>query len=352
MKNIYNKKIFIISVIAALLAGVVGGLSAETLVQELQKMNGIGIGLLVGSFFVLVVFGIYEYFYNEHLKRFYKSVIDSSPTIIIISDGTKIIDVNKAFLEYFGFDSLQTFQKSNAVCLDDYFTQAKGYLQVVDNGIHWFEYVLNHPQKQHIARLKIGEKVYYFLVTVAKIQTKEGLYSVVLSDITKEEEYKIKLRHSSVSDFLTGVYNRRYFNDKLKEMISLAERYNRTFSLVMLDIDHFKKINDKYGHDFGDKVLREFVGVIRKNIRDIDVFCRTGGEEFTIILPETALKDAVRVAKKLNEIVRNHKGIVSYTISLGVVEYIKGESDQDIYRRADTAMYRAKTSGRDRVVIG
>ena len=100
-------------------------------------------------------------------------------------------------------------------------------------------------------------------------------------------------------------------------------------------------------------MLVEFASLIRKHIRDSDYFCRIGGEEFAVILPETTLNDAVRVAKKINKIVReNPNATVPITVSLGVVEYIKGESEADIYKRADNALYKAKTSGRDRVVIG
>ncbi len=136
------------------------------------------------------------------------------------------------------------------------------------------------------------------------------------------------------------------FDDNAQELLKKKKLLN------FIDIDHFKRINDKYGHDVSDKVLVEYSKLIQEHIREPDILCRAGGEEFVVILPETTLNDAVRVARKINKIVKQHKKVVEITVSLGVVEYIKGESEKDIYKRADNALYRAKANGRDKVVIG
>ncbi len=304
---------------------------------------------------LLVVFAIlaYESYLSSVQKRYYKSIIDNSRNIIIVTDGKRIVDVNKSFLEFFQVASLEEFMKRNKSCLLDYFVKEEGYLNPEKTGDAWFEYVLKNPQKKHKVKLEVNGSTYYFLVTVSKIESDEELYSIVMADITAEEKYRLELEKTAITDPLTGIYNRRYFQKKLKEEISLAQRYSRPFSLILMDIDHFKKINDRYGHDVGDKVLVEFATAVKKQLRNFDVFCRIGGEEFAVILPETKLHDAVRVAKKINRIVReNPNTTIKVTVSMGVVEYIKGESEADIYKRADNALYKAKTSGRDRVMTG
>ena len=117
----------------------------------------------------------------------------------------------------------------------------------------------------------------------------------------------------------------------------------------MFDIDFFKKINDKYGHDAGDRVLQEYSLLIQNSLRDSDTLCRIGGEEFIIILPQTEKKDAQKLAEKLRKLVEKTKLTVSLTISLGVSEYIPGEDIDSLIKRADKALYRAKNGGRNRV---
>ncbi len=303
----------------------------------------------------LVVFALlsYESYLSRSQKRYYRSIIDNSRNIIIITDGKEIIDVNKSFLEFFQVNSLEEFMQKSKACLLDYFVKEEGYLDTDETPETWFKHVLKHPHMKHKVKLRVEESVYYFLVNVSRVETDETLYSIVMADITVEENYRLELERTALTDPLTGIYNRRLFQNRLKEEINLAQRYSRPFSLILMDIDHFKKINDKYGHDIGDTVLIEFVEVVKKQIRQLDIFCRIGGEEFAIILPETTLHDAVRVVKKINTLVReNPEATVAATVSIGVVEYIKGESEEDIYKRVDNALYKAKTLGRDRVVTG
>ena len=303
---------------------------------------------------VIVAVFLYESYLNNRQKRYYQSIIDNSRNIIIITDGKRLVDVNKRFLEFFGVESLDAFAKDTQQCLHDYFVKEEGYLDIDKTGELWFEYVYNNPDKKHKIKLDVDGEVHYFLVNVSKVETDDSLYSIVMSDITAEENYRLELERTAVTDPLTGIYNRGFFQKKLKEEILVSQRYSRPLSLVIMDIDHFKKINDKYGHDVGDKVLKEFTSLISKHIRTTDIFCRIGGEEFGLILRETSLKDAVRLAKKLNETVRSSakKMTVPFSVSVGVVEYIKGESEEDIYKRADRALYKAKMTGRDKVVIG
>ena len=160
-----------------------------------------------------------------------------------------------------------------------------------------------------------------------------------------------QLENAVNHDPLTKVYNRHFYYESLKKEIVRAERYKKTFSLIIFDIDHFKKANDTYGHDMGDSVLKELSNICNNGIRRSDVLARIGGEEFSIIAPEADMDCAVLLAEKLRQLVEEHQFKISetITISLGVAEYSHGDSLDDLYKRADIALYKAKKSGRNRV---
>lgn len=162
----------------------------------------------------------------------------------------------------------------------------------------------------------------------------------------------------AITDALTGLHNRRYMESHLTTLAEQASTRGRPLALMMLDIDHFKSINDSYGHDAGDDVLREFAVRIRKSIRGIDLACRYGGEEFVIVMPETDPQVAAMVAERLRRSIAGetfavNKGTkrIGVTISVGLsILERKGEPVADLLRRADRALYRAKHNGRNRVV--
>jgi len=156
-------------------------------------------------------------------------------------------------------------------------------------------------------------------------------------------------------DSLTGLYNRRAIFHRLDGQIKHAGRYNEEFSLIMLDIDHFKKVNDQYGHLTGDDVLQEVATLVRQNIRDTDTAGRYGGEEFIIILPRAHLASALNVAERIRRAIetaemKDSKGnVFSITVSQGLSCYQPGQGEYSLISRADAALYRAKESGRNRV---
>ena len=162
----------------------------------------------------------------------------------------------------------------------------------------------------------------------------------------------------AVTDALTGLHNRRYMESHLGTLAEQASSRGKPLALMMLDIDYFKKINDTFGHDGGDDVLREFALRIKKSIRGIDLACRYGGEEFVIVMPETDMTVANTVAERLRRSIAGepftvHKGVkrIDVTISIGLATLErKGEPVEDVLKRADVALYRAKNDGRNRVV--
>ena len=160
-----------------------------------------------------------------------------------------------------------------------------------------------------------------------------------------------ELERLAVTDLLTGLYNRVKLDQVLNDEVLRFKRYNNLLSLIILDIDYFKKVNDNFGHQAGDKVLQEVAATLRDNIRDVDIVGRWGGEEFMVICPETDLAGAKFVAEKLRAIMeyQDMDKVGNVTSSFGVAELGDGEEDADLIRKADSALYKAKENGRNRV---
>ncbi|MGB9768438.1 MAG: GGDEF domain-containing protein [Dictyoglomus turgidum] len=183
-----------------------------------------------------------------------------------------------------------------------------------------------------------------------------------IEGITEKEMYKKnlelsnlnrKLEELSIKDDLTGLYNRRKIDQELEKCLYIWERYNRPFSIIIIDIDDFKKINDTYGHLIGDMVLEKISKIIRENIRKSDIASRWGGEEFLILLPETNLQNATLVAEAFRrKIEEANFGIdEKITVSVGVANIENNESIDSLIQRADKNLYKAKESGKNKVVF-
>ncbi|MFX4252712.1 diguanylate cyclase [Aliarcobacter butzleri] len=173
----------------------------------------------------------------------------------------------------------------------------------------------------------------------------------------RTEELLVKnaeLLRLSITDNLTKLYNRVKLDKSLQEEMNRSLRYNTNFSIILLDIDYFKKVNDNFGHQVGDEVLIESAQILSKNIRNVDILGRWGGEEFLVICPETKIEDAIKVASHINAAIKLHKFTTypnTVTISLGVATFSKYiKNVDDIILNADKALYQAKEEGRDKVI--
>jgi diguanylate cyclase (GGDEF)-like protein len=182
-----------------------------------------------------------------------------------------------------------------------------------------------------------------------------SLYLTV-QDVTELADYESRLLEMNMRDGLTGAYNRRYLEQRLNEELERCFRYARKSSIIMLDIDFFKKVNDGYGHQCGDFILKAVSAKIASMIRKTDFLARYGGEEFCCVLPETGITDALGLAERLRKAVEEMKTVyreteVRVTISLGVAETSEEVSSaESLLGKADEALYTAKKSGRNRVV--
>ena len=168
-------------------------------------------------------------------------------------------------------------------------------------------------------------------------------------------DYSLEL---AVTDQLTGLHNRRYMTGQLDALVARAVRGGEPVAALLIDIDHFKQINDNYGHDAGDEVLREFALRVASNVRAIDLPCRYGGEEFVVIMPDTPIDGAHIVAERIRQNVsgtpfrvNNREELLTVTISIGVAATIgEGDTPEALLKRADQGVYEAKASGRNKVV--
>ena len=209
---------------------------------------------------------------------------------------------------------------------------------------------------EDLFQCKNGE-VFPVSLTAAPIHTEEGNSGavIVFRDITLQKVMQDKLTHLALHDTLTGLYNRGSFNAKLQDELKRSQRYKRNISLMMIDIDFFKNINDTYGHQCGDEVLKNIASIISDSIRNSDYAARYGGEEFVVILPETMPEEAIELAERIRMTIEEKEFKVSendmfhLTVSIGIGSGSQETTPEDLIKAADTAMYNAKGHGRNQV---
>jgi len=206
----------------------------------------------------------------------------------------------------------------------------------------------------------------WMIITAAPISDADGCIIGAVQtfqDITERKLAEDKVRESekmhkelSITDSLTKLYNSRHFFRQLKQEVEIAERYNHPLSLILLDIDNFKNYNDTYGHMEGDKVLALLADVIRKNLRSTDSGFRYGGEEFTVLMPQTDRENIFTAAERLRQSFADTPLLplpeieVHMTVSIGAGQYLSGETTDAFVKRVDAGMYQAKKSGKNRVL--
>jgi diguanylate cyclase (GGDEF)-like protein len=204
-----------------------------------------------------------------------------------------------------------------------------------------------------VNRGEVGYMTEVFNYMVGRLRKgREELAAINQALIDKNKE----LEELSVTDGLTGLYNRKHLMERLTQEMTRARRYNRPFSVLMIDIDHFKKYNDTFGHLAGDEVLVRIASVFKKSIRAVDYAARYGGEEFLVMLPETGLEDALEATERIRTLVAEEtfgrgNQEVHVTLSIGVAEFPEnGDTSESLIATADAALYEAKQGGRNRVV--
>jgi len=308
---------------------------------------------LIASLFSIFIFWIIivKYYAKRH-NLFLASFLDSLDNISIIANSKKVVNINKKGLSFFGKSTIDDFN-SSYFSVGSLFIEEEGCLGKHSLGKKWLQKIENNKDDSIKVKLfnQEDKEFYYFHLKVSKIGYSNE-YLLLFHNITKIVGETNKIIRLAEHDALTGIYNRVKLNNLFPDFIYNANRYDKDFAIILFDIDHFKKINDTFGHNVGDSVLIELTYLIKNLLRDKDIFVRWGGEEFIIVLQFASISDASKLAsrlrKKLEEHVFLHVGKV--TCSFGVTEFRDGDTQMILLERADEALYEAKDRGRNRVV--
>lgn len=288
----------------------------------------------------------------EKQKQYTRTIIDFQENLICIMNDEYLLDFNLSFANFFGIKEIAKLREGKRH-ISDYFVEEPGYFYVkgqnewirslIDRTIDFLKVKMLSQQKE--------EKV--FLLKATSFPHEQGSYLVVFTDITALEEESRRNEFLAMKDPLTKVYNRLKFDEFFSREINRVNRYKSKFSIILFDIDYFKKINDTYGHDVGDCVLVRLCEMIQQRLRDCDIFARWGGEEFIILTPATDKKGALHLAEALRALVEKatFPMVGHVTCSFGVCEYEEGMSKEKMVKRADEALYKAKREGRNRVIV-
>jgi len=280
-----------------------------------------------------------------------QNIIDTIPTILMITNTKEIKRCNKAFLDFFNITSLEEFtNKYDCIC--DLFINGDNlfYFEKKSEDISWIELLKKEDEDKRLVSILNKDLIAKtFKVSFTELKNKEKEFLISLTDITDIIKEKNMFEYFAFHDQLTKIYNRQKFYEMLKYERANVKRHNDSLSLIMFDIDYFKKVNDTYGHEIGDVVLINLAQLITDNLRETDIFARWGGEEFMILLPRTNIDGAYKTAKTLKDIVQNYNDSETpkITISLGVAEISQIQDDDEALQMVDKALYKAKIKRND-----
>jgi len=273
--------------------------------------------------------------------------------VIVIDDKGAIQDFNPAAETLFGYEAPEMLGQSVGLLMPRSFAMVHDrYVAAQDMD----DIRRNMGRGRDIrGRRKDGSEFPIEVSVGATLIHGRRMHVGVLRDITERKAYERRLMELATTDPLTGVQNRRAFLDAAQEIFSLTKRYEHPLSLLMIDADHFKAINDSHGHGVGDQVLIRLAQVAKSCLRNTDRFARFGGEEFVALLPETDQDYAIEVTERLLTVVRaqlvpdGKGGDFPFTVSIGVASLTPDiVSFEDLIRAADMGLYEAKGQGRDR----
>jgi len=288
----------------------------------------------------------------KHQHNYLQTILDMQESMIVITeDGSSIVEANKSFFEYYDVRNVEEFN-SKYKSIADLFVKQEGYLSNKKNGL-WFKLLISSYDRDFkvlMQKNRSTEEPKSFLLKVEKFKKDES-YLISFMDITNIEKESKNLELLATTDPLTKIYNRMKFGNMMEAEISKSRKTKKPLSLVAIDIDFFKKINDTYGHQAGDYVLITTVEIIKSKIRSNDIFARWGGEEFMVLLPGADMEVALSRAELLRSSLAEYDFIEPETVtgSFGVSFFRDEDSVDSFIKRADEALYAAKRNGRNRV---
>ena len=282
----------------------------------------------------------------------FRAIAETAVDAIILADSNgNIVFWNKSAQDIFGYTEDEILGKPLTILMPEQYREShqKGLERLNSTG-----------ESKYIGRMNemygLGKDGYNFPVELSVSMWKikgETFYSGIVRDITRRKQLENDLEKLATTDRLTQAFNRTKFQEVIKQELERAKRYYHSLSVAMFDIDHFKKVNDTYGHAVGDSVLQTLTKIVKENLREIDYLVRWGGEEFILIAPETDIERARVLAERIRKATESYKfdQAGTITVSFGITEYKPDDTEDTLIKRADDAMYEAKKKGRNRVEV-
>lgn len=280
-----------------------------------------------------------------------QQILDAQKSIVIVTDGNHIIDANETFLAFFNCSNLDVF-KTQHDCICDLFEKNDRvfHLDKIEDEHKWIEHLLTLPHKERLVSMKDNEgRSHIFAIGINPFDT--GKHILTFSDISDTMNEHFSLETRATKDSLTGAYNRDYFAHHIQTYEEMAQSKQRKLAFILFDIDHFKEINDTYGHNTGDQILQELVKITKLAIRAEDLLIRWGGEEFLIIVEVANLDQALFIAENIRARIEQYRfsASLSLTCSFGVCLHPEQRTYKQSIEYTDQALYNAKKQGRNRV---
>lgn len=292
----------------------------------------------------------------QKLESSYKNLekfIDTQDNIVFLTDAKEIQFANKKFFEYLGYLDLEDF-KNHQKCICESFIENERFFHLgkVKEGENWTDHIKALPHSKRVVSI-LGKDFKPHTFSISINDYDENLYIISFADISQTMLDNISLENKVIHDKLTGAFNREYFDQNYQSLLEENRSTGHLLGIALLDIDHFKSVNDTYGHDVGDEVLKHFVSTVHKFSRVDDIFIRWGGEEFILIVKIQTKADLSKVLEHLRKVIeiQNFPTVGQKTCSIGGTLYKEGEDIEQTIKRADEAVYDAKAAGRNRVVV-
>jgi len=285
---------------------------------------------------------------KEFNYRYIRFILDINPSFLVVVKNKKIDYINKTFLSYLGLPSLEKFIDSGA-CLGAYIDSINSEKLVEKE--KWVENFLSGNINKIVVNLKTRSQEHNaFLVAYNQIfDTQEYIFT--FTEITQLDNERRKFKDLSLKDNLTGIYNRNHLEYMYPILYEKTQDSSSSLVFVMMDIDHFKKVNDTHGHQIGDDVLKEVSSTISNNLRDEEYFFRWGGEEFVLLLTCISLEKASEIVSRVRAQIEKERftdKVLRITCSFGLC--LSDINIEESIRHSDKALYDAKAQGRNRVV--
>ena len=285
-----------------------------------------------------------------------KSILDAQDNMVFLTDLDKAIEANKKFLEFFNVNSLEDFLKKHESVLS-LFKKESGLFckKSVNKDSNWILEIQKLNEIDRVVKmLNQDNEERIFTVNVDNYEDMGEHFVISFTDITKLKEKSNLLEYQASHDQLTGLFNRQKFNDIFAKEVKRDKRYDNPLSLIIFDIDDFKSFNDDFGHVVGDEVLKVISKISANSVREHDTVVRWGGEEFLILLPQTEIDGAMKVAEKIRKAIEDYKSNEiprGITASFGVSVLTNEDDETSILKRVDKALYTAKRKGKNQVVV-